>query len=272
VEIINGRKFNSEHLDCVAISKSAVKLGADLVVQSSHKTLSVLSQGSVLHCNSNRVDINRVRKVVSLLQTTSPNYVILSSLDVARKQMSLHGKKLVDEMKWYDDYLIQGKVDRSANTSPGNKRGGLSTIVEKALGSVAKAGKSTIVDVLGPGEKIRRKGLTFAATPASDFICGTLQLAAGMNMHVFMTGRGTPYGLSMVPVIKVGSNSKISQRWYDLIDFDAGKVATGEKTIEELGWELFQLILDVASGKKIVACDKLGLHNDLVLFNPGPIT
>ena len=182
------------------------------------------------------------------------------------------GQKLLDEMKWYDDYLVQGGADRSANTSPGNKRGGLSNIVEKALGSIAKSGNSPIVDVLGPGEKIRRKGLTFAATPASDFICGTLQLAAGMNMHVFMTGRGTPYGLSMVPVIKVGSNSKISQRWYDLIDFDAGKVASGEKTIEELGWELFQLILDVASGKKIVACDKLGLHNDLVLFNPGPIT
>jgi galactarate dehydratase len=93
-----------------------------------------------------------------------------------------------------------------------------------------------------------------------------------MNMHVFMTGRGTPYGLSMVPVIKVGSNSKLSQRWFDLIDLDAGQIATGEKTIEQMGWELFLLILDVASGKKKVACDILGLHNDLVLFNPGPLT
>jgi galactarate dehydratase len=125
---------------------------------------------------------------------------------------------------------------------------------------------------LGPGEKIRRKGLTFAATPASDFICGTLQLASGMNMHVFMTGRGTPYGLSMVPVIKVGSNSKLSKRWYDLIDLDAGQIAAGDKTIEEMGWELFHMILDVAGGKKKVDCDKLGLHNDLVLFNPGPVT
>ena len=122
------------------------------------------------------------------------------------------------------------------------------------------------------GEKIRKKGLTFAATPASDFACGTLQLASGMNVHLFMTGRGTPYGLSMVPVIKVGSNSKLSNRWFDLIDFDAGKIATGEKTIEEMGWDLFHMILDVASGKTQVACDKLGLHNDLVLFNPGPLT
>jgi len=182
------------------------------------------------------------------------------------------GKAFLNEMRWYDNYLIQGQVDRSANPTPGNKIGGLSNIVEKALGSIAKSGTSPIVDVLGPGEKIRRKGLIFAATPASDFVCGTLQLAAGMNMHVFTTGRGTPYGLSMVPVIKVGSNSKLSNRWFDIIDLDAGQIATGKKTIEEMGWELFHLILDVASGKKQVACDKLGLHNDLVLFNPAPIT
>ena len=179
---------------------------------------------------------------------------------------------LVREMKWYDEYLANGQADRSANPSPGNKRGGLSTIVEKALGSIAKSGSSPIVDVLSPGEKIRKKGLTFAATPASDFVCGTLQLAAGMNMHLFMTGRGTPYGLAMVPVIKVGSNSELSRRWFDLIDFDAGKVAKGEKTIAEMGWELFHLILDVASGRKKVASDVLGLHNDLALFNPGPVT
>ena len=179
---------------------------------------------------------------------------------------------LVREMEWYDEYLRQGQADRSANPSPGNKRGGLSTIVEKALGSIAKSGTSPIVDVLGPGEKIQKKGLNFAATPASDFVCGTLQLAAGMNMHVFMTGRGTPYGLSMVPVIKVGSNSALSNRWFDLIDLDAGQVAIGEKSIEEMGWELFHLILDVASGRTTVASDRLGIHNDLVLFNPGPLT
>ena len=182
------------------------------------------------------------------------------------------GKALLREMKWYDEYLQKGEADRSANPSPGNKKGGLSNVVEKALGSIAKSGTSPIVDVLSPGEKIRKKGLTFAATPASDFVCGTLQLASGMNMHVFMTGRGTPYGLQMVPVIKVGSNSKLSKRWFDLIDLDAGQIALGEKTIEAMGWELFQLILDVASGRKQVACDVLKLHNDLVLFNPGPVT
>jgi galactarate dehydratase len=125
---------------------------------------------------------------------------------------------------------------------------------------------------LGPGERVKQKGLVFAATPASDFVCGTLQLAAGMNMHVFITGRGTPYGLSMVPVIKVSSNSKLGDRWSDLIDLDAGPVAFGEKTIAELGWALFHLILDVAGGRKQVASDRWGLYNDLALFNPGPLT
>ena len=114
--------------------------------------------------------------------------------------------------------------------------------------------------------------MNFVATPASDFVCGTLQLAAGMNMHVFITGRGTPYGLPMVPVIKVSSNTKLSDRWFDLIDFDAGPIAFGVKTIEEMGWELFHLILEVASGNKKVATNTLGLYNDLVLFNPRPLT
>lgn len=182
------------------------------------------------------------------------------------------GEALLQQMQWYDRYLEQGQADRSANPSPGNKRGGLSNVVEKALGSIIKSGNSPIVDVIGPGERIRKRGLTFAATPASDFICGTLQLAAGMNLQVFTTGRGTPYGLAMVPVIKVASNSALSQRWHDIIDLDAGRIATGEASIEDVGWELFHLILEVASGRKQVAADRLGIHNDLALFNPAPVT
>jgi galactarate dehydratase len=181
-------------------------------------------------------------------------------------------KALIREMQWYDDYLDRNQTDRSSNPSPGNKRGGLSNVVEKALGSIAKSGSSPIVDVIGPGERLRKKGLNFAATPASDFVCGTLQLAAGMNLHVFITGRGTPYGLEQVPVIKIGTNSNLSQRWHDLIDLDAGPIANGEKTVEEVGWELFHLMLEVASGEQQVAADKLELHNDLALFNPGPLT
>src|SRR6476469_800167 len=179
---------------------------------------------------------------------------------------------MIREMAWYDAYLKRGSVDRSANTTPDNKKGGLSNIVEKAMGSIVKSGKSPISGVIAPGEKVRQKGLIYAATPASDFICGTLQLAAGMNLHVFTTGRGTPYGLAQVPVIKVATRSDLARRWHDLMDVNAGSIATGEKTIEEVGWEMFRLMLDVASGRKKTWAEHWKLHNALVLFNPAPVT
>lgn len=159
----------------------------------------------------------------------------------------------------------------SANTTPGNKQGGLSNIVEKAMGSIVKSGTGPIHGVIAPGERVKQKGLVFAATPASDFICGTLQLAAGMNLHVFTTGRGTPYGLAECPVIKVATRDDLARRWHDLMDINAGRIASGEATIEDVGTELFQLLLTVASGKKTWA-EHWKLHNALVLFNPAPVT
>ena len=181
--------------------------------------------------------------------------------------------RIVRELSWYDQYLARGQADRSANTTPGNKAGGLSNIVEKAMGSIVKSGSMPIQHVLAPGEKLKanQKGLVFAATPASDFICGTLQLAAGMNLHVFTTGRGTPYGLQACPVIKVATRTDLARRWHDLMDLNAGRVADGEISIEEGGWALFQMMLDVASGRKTWA-EHWKLHNALVLFNPAPIT
>jgi galactarate dehydratase len=180
---------------------------------------------------------------------------------------------IVRELAWYDQYLERGRVDRSANTTPGNKAGGLSNIVEKAMGSIVKSGSAAIAHVLPPGEKLRadQKGLVFAATPASDFICGTLQLAAGMNLHVFTTGRGTPYGLQACPVVKVATRSELARRWHDLMDVDAGRIAQGQQSIEQAGQELFELLLDVASGRRTWA-EHWKLHNALVLFNPAPVT
>jgi galactarate dehydratase len=185
-------------------------------------------------------------------------------------------EQMIQEMAWYDAYLSRGRVDRSANTTPGNKKGGLSNIVEKAMGSIVKSGSAPISGVLSPGEKLRDRGITqglvYTATPASDFICGTLQLAAGINLHVFTTGRGTPYGLAEVPVIKVATRSDLARRWHDLMDVNAGRIADGDATIEEVGWELFRLMLDVASGRKKTWAEQWKLHNALVLFNPAPVT
>lgn len=178
------------------------------------------------------------------------------------------------EMAWYDAYLQRGSVDRSANTTPGNKAGGLSNIVEKAMGSIIKSGTAPIAGVVRPGDKLRpgQRGLFYAATPASDFICGTLQLAAGMNLHVFTTGRGTPYGLAEVPVIKVGTRTELARRWHDLIDVNAGTIADGAASVEDVGWQLFRLMLEVASGRQRTWAERWKLHNALVLFNPAPVT
>jgi galactarate dehydratase len=203
-------------------------------------------------------EVTEVRDVVHLLTARAVNHEVAHAL--------------IREMAWYDAYLAGGGADRSANPTPGNKTGGLTNIVEKALGSAVKAGSSALSGVFGPGERVTTRGLVFAATPASDFVCGTLQLAAGMNLHVFTTGRGTPYGLAMAPVIKVASRSALAERWSDLIDIDAGSIATGGATIQQVGEQIFQLILAVASGKKQTWADHWGLHNELALFNPAPIT
>ncbi len=180
--------------------------------------------------------------------------------------------RLADEMRWYDKYLETGGVGRDANPTPGNKQGGLANIVEKAMGSIAKSGTAPIEEVLSPAQRPSRRGLIYAATPASDIVCGPSQLASGIGLQVFMTGRGTPYGLEAAPVIKVGSRTELKQHWFDLIDVDAGPIATGGATIADIGAEIFNLILEVASGRAHPYSDRYGLYNDLCIFNPAPIT
>ena len=180
--------------------------------------------------------------------------------------------RLAEEMKWYDNYLADGGVGRDANPTPGNKKGGLANIVEKAMGSIAKSGTSQIMEVLSPGQKPTKHGLIYGATPASDIVCGPSQVASGIGLQVFMTGRGTPYGLDISPVIKVCSRNEMKEHWFDLIDISAGDVATGERTIADVGQEIFDMILDVASGIKEPFSDKYGFHNDMCFFNPAPIT
>jgi galactarate dehydratase len=221
----------------------AVGYAADLLVRAG---------GTVLFS-----EVTEVRDAVHLLTPRA------SSVEVARD--------LIREMQWYDDYLGRGHADRSANPTPGNKRGGLANVVEKALGSIAKSGTSAIRAVATHGEKVTSKGLVFAATPASDFVCGAQQLPS-MNLHIFTTGEGTPYGLAMVPVIKVSSRTALAEKWHDLIDVDAGRIATGTATIEQVGEDIFHYLLDVASGRKRTWAEHWKLHNALAVFNPGPVT
>ena len=176
-------------------------------------------------------------------------------------------------MAWYDELSRNTAAPTAAPTPrPAIKKAGLPTLSRNRSAPLPNPAPAPISGVLSPGERVRQKGLIFAATPASDFICGTLQLAAGMTLQVFTTGRGTPYGLAAAPVIKVSTRTELAERWNDLIDFDAGRIATGAATIEETGWDLFRTILDVASGRTTPWSDHWGLFNDLTLFNPAPVT
>lgn len=181
-------------------------------------------------------------------------------------------ERLKSEISWYDNYLARSHVDRSANPTPGNKKGGLSNIVEKAMGSIAKSGSSPIAEVVGAGEFPKCHGLIFAATPASDLGCGSSQLASGIVLQLFSTGRGTPYGLQEIPIYKICTQHSMKAQWGDLFDMDAGYVVTGEKTIAQMAHLLYTDILDVVSGIKKTATEKYHLYNDFLVFNPAPIT
>lgn len=149
---------------------------------------------------------------------------------------------------------------------------GISTTVQCVTGVLNVAVKRIREEVLSPAERPSKKDLIYAATPASDIVCGPCQLASGITLQVFMTGSGTPYGLAAAPVIKVCSRNEMKEMWQDLIDVNAGPVATGEAEISEIGTEIFNKILAVASGEDQSFAEKYKLHNDLCIFNPAPIT
>jgi galactarate dehydratase len=176
------------------------------------------------------------------------------------------------QVSWYDNYLAKGKVDRSANPSPGNKKGGLSTIVEKSMGSIAKSGSLEVKEVLTPGGIPTKHGMIFAATPASDLVCGTMQMCSGATLQVFVTGRGTPYGLAALPVLKVCTRNELKEKWPDVIDINTGSVLTDDTSIEDMGESICDTILNVASGTDKPFTEQYGIYNDICLFNPAPIT
>jgi altronate hydrolase len=157
------------------------------------------------------------------------------------------GEKLVGRIKWWEWYSGLFGAEINNNPSPGNKNGGLTTIYEKSLGALAKAGSTPLVDVVGYAERVTTPGLVFMDTPGYDPPCTTGLVASGANVLVFTTGRGSVLGLKPTPCIKVATNTPMYQRMIDDMDLDAGTVLDGEP-VEAAGRRIFELILDVASG------------------------
>jgi altronate hydrolase len=154
------------------------------------------------------------------------------------------------------------------NPSPGNIKDGLITDAIKSAGAAKKGGTSPVTDVLDYGEYVKTPGLNLLCTPGNDVESTTAEAAAGANIVLFTTGLGTPTGNPITPVIKIATNSRLAQRMPDIIDVDSGSVVTGEKTIEEMGEEIFEFIIDVASGLKKTKAMQLE-QNDFIPWKRG---
>ncbi|HEY4357707.1 MAG TPA: altronate dehydratase family protein [Acidobacteriaceae bacterium] len=159
------------------------------------------------------------------------------------------GEKLVARVHWWEDYCTRMRADMNNNPSTGNKAGGLTTILEKSLGAVAKGGTTNLVDVYEYAEPVRARGLVFMDTPGYDPVSATGQVAGGANLICFTTGRGSAYGCAPSPSIKLSSNTALWDRQSEDIDLNCGSILDGAKSIDEMGEEIFRLMLETASGK-----------------------
>lgn len=160
------------------------------------------------------------------------------------------GEKLVERIKWWEDYTARLGGEMNNNPSPGNKAGGLTTILEKSLGAVAKGGTTGLMGVYRYAERVTAKGFVFMDTPGYDPVSATGQVAGGANMICFTTGRGSAYGCKPAPSLKLATNTALFNRQEEDMDINCGVIVDGKATIEEVGRQFFELILRTASGAK----------------------
>ncbi|MEO1745673.1 MAG: UxaA family hydrolase, partial [Pseudomonadota bacterium] len=160
------------------------------------------------------------------------------------------GRKLLDRISWWEDYTARNGGEMNNNPSPGNKRGGLTTILEKSLGAVAKGGSAPMSDVYLFGEQVKTRGFVFMDSPGYDPCSVTGQIAAGSNLVVFTTGRGSVSGYMPTPCVKLATNSEMYARMADDMDINCGDVIANGVSIETKGEEIFEMLIRVASGEE----------------------
>jgi altronate hydrolase len=179
-------------------------------------------------------------------------------------------EKLVHYVRGYKRYLSQfGGSSFDDNPTPGNKEGGLTNIVEKSLGAVAKGGTSTLMDVVDYAERVASPGLVFMNTPGYDPVSLTGLEAGGVNLIAFTTGRGSAIGFPTVPVLKIATNSDMYSNMLDNMDVNAGRILDGDASVEEIGREIFDRLLEVASGRR--TCSEVLGHREFVPWRIGPV-
>ena len=160
------------------------------------------------------------------------------------------GEKLIRLIKWWEDYTSRNKGSMDNNPSPGNKKGGLTTILEKSLGAAAKGGTSPLTGVYKYAEPVTARGFTFMDSPGYDPVSVTGQIAGGCNLVCFTTGRGSGFGSKPAPTVKIATNTEMAKRMSDDMDIDAGEILSQGRSIEEKGREIYETFLRVASGEQ----------------------
>ena len=160
------------------------------------------------------------------------------------------GEKLIARIRWWEDYTRRNGNEMNNNPSPGNKAGGLTTILEKSLGAVAKGGTTNLVDVYEYAEAVTAKGFVYMDTPGYDPVSATGQVAGGANLICFTTGRGSAYGCKPAPSLKLATNSALFEHQEEDMDINCGTIIDGKETIAEAGERFFRLVLETASGRK----------------------
>jgi altronate hydrolase len=178
------------------------------------------------------------------------------------------GAKLIERVRWWEKHVQQDGSSINNNPSPGNKTGGLTTILEKSLGAVAKGGTTNLCDVVRYAERIATKGLVFMDTPGFDPVNATGLVAGGATVLCFTTGRGSVFGCKPVPSLKLATNTPLYERMTEDMDINCGVIADGECTVEELGEDIFGKILATASGS-LTKSEELGFGEEE--FAPWPL-
>ncbi|MGH8790123.1 MAG: UxaA family hydrolase [Cupriavidus necator] len=191
-----------------------------------------------------------VRHGGTAILSETPEIYGAEHLLTRRAQSRSAADKLLARIRWWEAYCQRMGADMNNNPSAGNKAGGLTTILEKSLGAVAKGGSTNLVDVVEYAEAVCQRGLVFMDTPGYDPVSATGQVAGGANLICFTTGRGSAYGCAPVPSIKLATNSALWQRQFDDMDLNCGVIADGEASIDEMGEQIFLAILRVASGER----------------------
>jgi altronate hydrolase len=171
------------------------------------------------------------------------------------------GERLVERILWWERYVSNCGASLDNNPSPGNKAGGLTTIIEKSLGAVAKGGSSNLEAVYEYAESVKAKGLVFMDTPGYDPVSVTGMVAGGANVICFTTGRGSVFGSKPAPCIKIATNSETYRRMSDDMDINCGTILEGFSSVEESGREIFDLVLAVASGRRTKS-EELGFGSE----------